>query len=76
MCISIHFDSSRKGRANSQGGQCRYSHRLSMLKSLYVKSYNCTCLSFVRVTAKSIQVKFFKLCVFKTQLALQPLHDV
>ena len=47
-----------------------------MLKSLYVKSHNCICLSFVRVTAKSIEVKFFKLCMFKTQLALQPLRDV
>ena len=48
-----------------------------MLKSLYVKLYNCTYLSFVLVTAESVQVKFSNsVAMFKTQLALQSLCDV
>ena len=65
MGISVYSDGRGEGRANCCECQCRYGHRLSMIESLYVQSYNCTRLSFVATATKIVQIKLLNL---ETQL--------
>ena len=54
MSISVHSDGSRKAEDIVIEVSADITKGSPKLKSMYVKLYNCTCLSFVTVTAKSM----------------------